>query len=300
MHVWISLRASNAAASARAVNVDPIPGVGAWLPVFDTVDSITRDVIGPTPMQSPKPNAVNALFGNTANRPQTVLSPKVVLDAVRVVFGGSIAFDPCYAEGSLTEPDNHLLVPWERIHARIRELVNDTSEADIVLAILAGRMKAGSASTQARNDVKRIVATIASEFRENSGHAVTWPNRTYANPVYGDKGPECILAGFADFCAAYAAAETECAMLCPVRSHRKWWRRDVLAASDAIVYLDPVKFEGFDQTFPAPLCLAYKGPNVDRVTDAFAHLGDTFASQYVRRWTAAQIDTIVAAMHCPY
>jgi hypothetical protein len=43
-------------------------------------------------------------------------------------------------------------------------------------------------------------------------------------------------------------------MLVPVRTHRPWWRDWAIASE--VVYLDPVKFEGHDQSFPAPLCLA--------------------------------------------
>jgi hypothetical protein len=240
-------------------------------------------------------NAVDSLFNgaNTGKRAQTVLTPAPVLDAVRTVFGGPIAFDPVYAEGALTDPETHLIAPWAEIWTRVIELIGvrliepidskKPGDGAQALAILRWEIKGSDATPAARALTKSIQTTIRAEFAGRSGHAVRWCDRTYVNPPFGDKGPECLLATFEDFCAAFAAARVECAFLCPMRSHRKWWRRDVLRAADAIVFLDPLKFEGFAQSFPAPLCLAYKGPNVERVPPAFAKLGDTMMNPRAAR-----------------
>jgi hypothetical protein len=237
-------------------------------------------------------NALNSLYGSgnprdpripaqgslAGKRVQTVLTPASVLDALRVVFGGPIAFDPVYAEGALTEPETRLIAPWVEIWARVDTLAAASpSMLDAVHAIeiLHYSKKGSECSPAARALAKMIRDTIRAEFADRSGHSVPWVPRTYINPPFGDKGPECLLANFEDFCATFAHACVECAFLCPVRSHRKWWRRAVLRAADAIVFLDPLKFEGFAQSFPAPLCLAYKGPNTERVAPAFAKLGDT-------------------------
>jgi hypothetical protein len=242
-------------------------------------------------------NALHSLWGdgNTSKNPrdpripsqgslagkraQTVLTPANLLDAVRVVFGGPIAFDPCHADGSLVDPETFRNLHWSEIWARVDELASHDGDlrpdGAQAVEILRYQRKGSDSTPRARELARVIQAEIRAEFKGRSGHAAPWPDRTFVNPPYGDKGPECLLANFEDFCAAFARATTEVAFLCPVRSHRKWWRRDILRAADAIVFLDPLKFEGFAQTFPAPLCLAYKGPHVDRVGPAFVKLGDT-------------------------
>jgi hypothetical protein len=238
-------------------------------------------------------NALNSLYGSgnprdpripaqgslAGKRVQTVLTPASILDALRVVFDGPIAFDPVYAESSLTDPETYLIAPWAEIWTMATQLASHDSElrddGKDALALLRYEKKGSECSPHARELARMIRTEIRAEFADRSGHSVPWVPRTYVNPPFGDKGPECLLANFEDFCVAFAAARVECAFLCPVRSHRKWWRRDILRAADAIVFLDPLKFEGFAQSFPAPLCLAYKGPNVERVTPAFAKLGDT-------------------------
>lgn len=225
-------------------------------------------------------NAVDSLYNGalTGQRAQTVRTPQSVVDAVCETFGAQIAFDPVYAPDSLTNPESYLIAPWAEIWARVTELLaaHGTIDAAAQAAqILRWEKRAGDFAPPVRNLAKTVAAQVMREFAHTSGHVVNWPDRTFVNPPYGDKGPECILAAFADFCAKFAATQTECALLCPVRSHRKWWRRDVLVAADAIAYLDPIRFEGFAQSFPAPLCVAYKGPHAYRMRRAFARLGDT-------------------------
>jgi hypothetical protein len=72
-----------------------------------------------------------------------------------------------------------------------------------------------------------------------------WPDRTYCNPPY-DK-LKLWLAW------ALAQGDARIAILAPARTSRKWYR---LALDGRwVVELDPVKFQGYDGTFPAPLHL---------------------------------------------
>lgn len=76
---------------------------------------------------------------------------------------------------------------------------------------------------------------------------------------------------------AKAAAESRCGleivMLCPTRHHRKWFRA-ALGYADCTIYLNPLKFHGYAQAFPAPLCLIGWNVDVDRFKEAFKDLGE--------------------------
>lgn len=88
-----------------------------------------------------------------------------------------------------------------------------------------------------------------------------WPPRTYANPEFAKLEPW--LRQFAE--------SNEVAILCPARSHRKWWRA---AMRDAhVAELNPIKFVGHAQTFPAPLVLAYRGERRAVFKDAIERRG---------------------------
>lgn len=75
-----------------------------------------------------------------------------------------------------------------------------------------------------------------------------WVDRTYCNPPYKD------LKFWLDKALKEAKQGKRIAVLCPVRPHRAWFRRAMRAAT-SLVYLNPLKFEGYKQAFPAPLCL---------------------------------------------
>jgi hypothetical protein len=82
------------------------------------------------------------------------------------------------------------------------------------------------------------------------GLKASWMDRTFCNPPYKD------LKAWLDK-AVNEATDDEyksIIVLCPVRPHRSWFREAMRECSE-IVYLNPIKFEGFDQAFPAPLCL---------------------------------------------
>lgn len=89
-----------------------------------------------------------------------------------------------------------------------------------------------------------------------------WPARTYVNPPYDDLQP-----WIERFHASW-----ECVLLTPVRTHRKWWR-PLLQDHYLRCWLNPIKFIGYAQTFPAPLVLVYNGSR-GAFYKAFEGLGD--------------------------
>lgn len=90
-----------------------------------------------------------------------------------------------------------------------------------------------------------------------------WPERTYGNPEFGDLKPW--IRQFAE--------SWECVFLFPVRTNRTWWRRAILGPDVCRAWLDPIKFVGHDQAFPAPLVLAYRGDRRDTYKAAVERAG---------------------------
>ena len=99
----------------------------------------------------------------------------------------------------------------------------------------------------------------------DDGLSEAWPDRTFINPPYRDL-KKWLAHGLAGDCPG------EQVWLIPVRPHREWWRHFEYDC-DALVWLNPLAFDGYDQKFPAPLCLAYRGCDTDRFYDCFEHLG---------------------------
>lgn len=91
-----------------------------------------------------------------------------------------------------------------------------------------------------------------------------WEDRTYANPPYGE------LKSWLATGLQWVEAGCDVVMLVPLRTHRKWFRLD---AWDAVCFLDPLKFVGFDQAFPSALCVLYGGDDVAAFSVAFSPLG---------------------------
>lgn len=173
----------------------------------------------------------------------------------------------------------------------------------------------------------------AAEKTSTRGLLDSWPHRTYANPPYGAclrnpardgaaahehevskaaekaaakaekrkprsiRRPDSIeVAGLGDWLEhQLERSEGESVVLAPVRTHRKWFRA-WLRRLGAAVFLDPLKFEGYAQAFPAPLVLGfYIGPQArialveERVVAfvrAFAHLGDPLNERQAK-WAEA-------------
>lgn len=106
---------------------------------------------------------------------------------------------------------------------------------------------------------------------EGSGLTHPWTDCTYVNPPFTNledwlaKALEEVSCGF------------EVAVLAPVRPHRVWWRDAVLKNADAIGWLNPVSFVGYDSAFPEALVLAYYGPRPSQFKLLFEDAGLGYA-----------------------
>lgn len=98
----------------------------------------------------------------------------------------------------------------------------------------------------------------------------TWVDFTYVNPPYGKLK---LWLEKASSSVKESGGSLELIMLIPVRSHRKWWRETLLKPGVTLCWMNPLKFEGFSQAFPAPLVLAYFGTRVSEFKTAFKSLG---------------------------
>ncbi len=91
----------------------------------------------------------------------------------------------------------------------------------------------------------------------DDGLEVAWPHFTYFNPPYKYL-KDWLYKAYSE--VLKAGGNLELIGLFPVRTHRLWWRKTLLDFPGVtVVYLDPLKFAGYQQAFPAPLCLAYWG-----------------------------------------
>ena len=103
-----------------------------------------------------------------------------------------------------------------------------------------------------------------------SGMRVTWSNKTYINPPYKD------LKDWLEYGQKQVGEQI---WLVPVRTHRKWWRHWRDSWLDAHVELDPLKFVGYKQVFPAPLLLGYRGTNALDFMAITKSLGSPYLSR---------------------
>ena len=169
-------------------------------------------------------NTVRALTG-TGARPQEILTPQCVVDALKVLWPEGVALDPCWAPGSLVQAERRCYVVGVQDGKRTKYVAQPTDE---------------------------------------DGLALPWFERTYVNPPFEH------LQEWLEKARAEKAREQ--VILAPVRTHRKWFRRAMVRSSD-VIWLDAsFKFVGYEQSFPAPLCILYRG---DRdVAAAFKNLGE--------------------------
>jgi hypothetical protein len=100
------------------------------------------------------------------------------------------------------------------------------------------------------------------------GLGVPWTTRTYVNPPY-----KHLKAWLAKTVAEAKSGVSEILVLAPVRTHRPWFRVAWLH-SDCVIALNSLKFRGYDQAFPAPLCLMYWGSRASRLELLTSQLGE--------------------------
>lgn len=99
------------------------------------------------------------------------------------------------------------------------------------------------------------------------GIVANWADRTYFNPPYAE-----LKAWLDKSTREYAAGVTEQIGLFPVRPNRVWWCQYVSIVPTRIAWLRPLKFEGYAQAFPAPLCLVYTGQHAGQFERAAREL----------------------------
>jgi len=102
---------------------------------------------------------------------------------------------------------------------------------------------------------------------EDDGLQNRWMPRTYVNPPFKHLKFWLLKA------QQEAVSFPNIVLLCPTRHHRKWFRA-ALRSADCTIYLNPLKFHGYKQAFPAPLCLIGWNVTVERFKDAFKDLGE--------------------------
>lgn len=86
-------------------------------------------------------------------------------------------------------------------------------------------------------------------YQHEDGLRYAWPDRTFVNPPYANL--KSWLRHFVTHTTGRAC------LLGPVRSQRPWWR--ATAREVDVFFLKPVKFRGYSQAFPGPLCLMFRG-----------------------------------------
>jgi hypothetical protein len=106
--------------------------------------------------------------------------------------------------------------------------------------------------------------TIAENTSYTNGTSAPWPDRTYCNPPF---------KFLKDWMRHMMASQGRSCMLAPVRPHRRWFRQHA-AVCQCMVWLDPLAFVGYEQKFPAPLCLLFLADELEHVRLLFSHLGE--------------------------
>lgn len=107
--------------------------------------------------------------------------------------------------------------------------------------------------------------TIAEYTAYEGGTSAPWPDRTYCNPPF-----KYLKLWMAHMVASHGRT----CMLAPVRPHRRWFRQ-YAAVCQCMVWLNPIAFVGYDQKFPAALCLLFLADELEHVRLLFDHLGET-------------------------
>lgn len=172
-------------------------------------------------------DATGALFdgSKSGKRIQRVYTPPEIVGILHGLWPEGIMCDPCSGPESLVDAMIRIMPPANgcRYMTKIPLLGDD-----------------GEPVADEEGDLVYIPAPPGCPL---------WPQRTYLNPEFAILEPW--LRQFSE--------STEVVGLFPVRPQRAWWREFILTDAVACAWLDPIKFVGHKQTFPAPLVLAYRG-----------------------------------------
>lgn len=105
-----------------------------------------------------------------------------------------------------------------------------------------------------------VPATIKLDGSEGKdGLKTDWAPFTYVNPPFKYLKQWLEKAENEVVRLVENSQHPEIILLCPVRTHRVWYRRTLDGCRVTTVFLDPLKFHGYAQAFPAPLALHYWG-----------------------------------------
>ena len=96
---------------------------------------------------------------------------------------------------------------------------------------------------------QHVPASYRLVWPHSDGLAASWEDRTFVNPPFKD-----LKAWLAKALEQAGSLERRITVLCPVRSHRAWWR-SAMERADRVIFLPPVKFAGYDNSLPEPMCL---------------------------------------------
>jgi hypothetical protein len=152
-------------------------------------------------------------------RPQEIHTPRCILTAIRGMWP-SIALDPCGSPDSIVYADTTYCISPSIVRAP------------------SGKVK---------------ILYIPGTPNEIDGLAAPWMDYTYCNPPF-----QLLRVWLAKALDEAFSGGKEILMLVPARTNRKWFRAATRTCS-SICELDPVTFEGFGQSFPAPLWMLYWG-----------------------------------------
>lgn len=170
-------------------------------------------------------------------REQSVFTPTPIIGAL-VQLWGEIAHDPCHG------PPGIVLTAPGRAFAR---------SCGGLTALLDGGLWTHDSLVAAGLAVHVESCVPAHTRTSTQGLIAPWPDATYWNPPYG------ALRQWLEYSETQPV---DWIALVPVRTHRPWWRAWALSRR-SVVYLNPVRFLGYEQSFPAPLALVRNVPASD-------------------------------------
>lgn len=193
---------------------------------------------GPSP--GPTRDGLQGFHGTPGPREQTVLTPEFLLAPLRTVWGG-IVYDPCAA------PEGPVWVACDYCKG-------------------TGTKKNGKPCCDAPHGgwyEQTVNAEIECRLPVD-GLAESWIDASFCNPEF---------AKLKQWLFPPIEPDARVAWLVPVRPHRKWWRE--WARTVMVIYLNPFAFVGHKQSFPAPMCIGYRGPEIEAIKQLYRKHGET-------------------------